>query len=369
MAERLATAMRRACAIVDRSGAAAETTAEPAAPSRRGLRLPPRSCRVARPVEHRIGQRALVACRVIEAQHRLGDRVVHRLAFEKIVDLLVRDAVRVLVGPLRTQRFEIGGRRFQHERLVGAQHARECAHAAFREARERQHVRAAVAELREEAHHRFRRVIGADHDAVPRARHRVLRDHPLARLDVAEHEILLCVVEIRQAARRERGEHRIGGRLHVDRERLVRAHEGERAPCVRFVVLRAVRQPHRDEARVVARCAQPLDGQLREPARRRRIDAAADAQHAGPQSGRAQIIGDEPDAALGFVARIERGRHVQFGGDRTPAGGLIGTGHRVLLRGGIEEPIIGGFARACRRRIRLSIRSSDVGNRSPVSDN
>ncbi|EEH27874.1 hypothetical protein BUH_6362 [Burkholderia pseudomallei Pakistan 9] len=95
----------------------------------------------------------------------------------------------------------------------------------------------------------------------------------------------------------------------------------------------------------------------------------ADAQHAGPQSGRAQIIGDEPDAALGFVARIERGRHVQFGGDRTPAGGLIGTGHRVLLRGGIEEPIIGGFARACRRRIRLSIRSSGVGNRSPVSDN
>lgn len=243
------------------------------------------------------------------------------------------------------------------------------AHAAFREARERQHVRAAVAELREEAHHRFRRMIGADHDAVPRARHRVLRDHPLARLDVAEHEILLCVVEIRQAARRERGEHRIGGRLHVDRERLVRAHEGERAPRVRFVVLRAVRQPHRDEARVVARCAQPLDGQLREPARRRRIDAAADAQHAGPQSGRAQIIGDEPDAALGFVARIERGRHVQFGGDRTPAGGLIGTGHRVLLRGGIEEPIIGGFARACRRRIRLSIRSSGVGNRSPVSDN
>ncbi len=59
----------------------------------------------------------------------------------------------------------------------------------LREARERQDIGAAVAELREEARDRLRCVIGAHDEELALARDRVLGDHAQARLHVALAEV------------------------------------------------------------------------------------------------------------------------------------------------------------------------------------
>jgi hypothetical protein len=115
-----------------------------------------------------------------------------------------------------------------------------------------------------EAHQRFGRMVGADHDATPRAGNRVLRDHPLARLDVAEDEVFLKVIGVLRTALLERREHLVRWPLGVDGERFVGTHELQRELRVFLIALRAVRQPDRNGMRLVAARAKTLDAQLRE---------------------------------------------------------------------------------------------------------
>ncbi len=172
-------------------------------------------------------------------------------------------------------------------------------------------------------------MVRADHDARARARHRVLRDHPLPRLDVAVHEVLMRVVRELAAAGYERGEHGIGGRPDIDGQAFVRTNERERLLRVRLVVLRAVRQPHRDEPRLVLLRAQPFDGELREAPRNRRIDAAADAEYIRFQAAVTQIVGEESDAAFDFLLGVEILRDVHFLDDALLTRGEIVLGHRT----------------------------------------
>ncbi|CAG9273613.1 hypothetical protein PUN4_790011 [Paraburkholderia unamae] len=276
-----------------------------------------------------------MAGRVVKAKDRFVRHVAHRLALQKVVDFVVADSVGVFVRMQRAQRLQIRRRRFVDERRARAQRSRERAHAAFVQARERQHVGATVAELREKPHQRLRCVIRADHEARARAGYGVLRDHPLARLDVAVDLVLLALVRDDEATGFERGEHRVGGGPHVDAQGFVRGDESERRGGVRFVALRAVGQAHGDEAcRAVALRAQAFHGQLREAARRCGVHAAADAEHERAQAACQQALREEAHAALDLGWRVEAGCDVEFGDDCLLAGeALCGWGGGMLGHG------------------------------------
>ncbi|MDT4849183.1 hypothetical protein FQZ97_832960 [compost metagenome] len=154
-------------------------------------------------------------------------------------------------------------------------------------------------------------MVGADHEAVVRAGHRELRNHALARLDVAEHEVFVRRIAKRLPARAQRGQHRIGGGADVHRQQAVGADHRQPGLRLGLVALHAVGQAHRDEGGVAAFGAQLLDRALREAAGGQRIDAAADAQHQRLQAGAAQVVGEEVGAPREFGGGIEDGRHVQ----------------------------------------------------------
>ena len=136
-----------------------------------------------------------------------------------------------------------------------------------------------------------------------------------------------------EAVAHQRGEHAVRRRLHVDDERLVRLDESERALRVAFVVLLAVGQAHRDETRLAAGGAQALDRELREPARRARIDAAADAEHIRPQVLRREIVREEADAPLALGVGVEIGGDVQFFDDRALPGDVVRCNRRIVCHG------------------------------------
>jgi hypothetical protein len=257
------------------------------------------------------GQGALVGALAVRGQDDLAGRGRHRLAFEEVVDLLVGDAEGVFVGLARHQRLEVGGGYFVDQRVGRAEQRRHGAHAALVQAGERRDVGRAVAELGEEAHQRLGRVVGADDDAVVRARHRELRHHALARLDVAQHEVFVGGVAELQVAGLQRGQHAVGRGADVHRDGAVGLDDGERGLRLGLVLLHAVGQAHGDEGGVAAFGAQLLHRALRQAAGGERIDAAADAQHQRLQAGLLQVAGQKVDAALQFKGGIEDGRDMQ----------------------------------------------------------
>ncbi|CCB72486.1 protein of unknown function (plasmid) [Streptantibioticus cattleyicolor NRRL 8057 = DSM 46488] len=241
----------------------------------------------------------------------LGDR----LAFQEVVDVVVGDAERVLVGPPRVQRLQVRGRGLPHQLGRGAEGFGHRPYPPLGETGERHHVGRAITELGEEPGDRLRRVIRAHHQAVVRARHRVLGDHALPCLDVAVHEVLVTRVTEDRAAGQHRLQRGVARGLHVHGEHLVGPDELQRQPRVLLVRLHAVRQPHREERGLPSRGADPLDRELAQPARRRGVHPAADAQHQRTQPRDGQLTGEEGHPALDLLPRLEGRAHPEIPGD------------------------------------------------------
>ena len=104
---------------------------------------------------------------------------------------------------------------------------------AFVESGERRQVGSPIAVLRVKAGHIFSRMVRTDDERAERGGDVVLNFHPLACFRVPFME----VTELKSGRLCERFSRSVDGRLHVDRERLVRTDEFEGALRIRFVML------------------------------------------------------------------------------------------------------------------------------------
>ena len=105
-------------------------------------------------------------------------------------------------------------------------------------------------------------MVGADDQAAPCPRDRVLRDHPLSRLDVAEDEIFLRSMLERVSRRLQARQHGIGRRLDVHGKDLVRLDERQGPLRILLVGLQSIGQAHRDEPGGCSLGASFCDGEL-----------------------------------------------------------------------------------------------------------
>jgi hypothetical protein len=116
----------------------------------------------------------------------------------------------------------------------------------------RQYIGRSIAKFGKKPHQGFRSLIRSDDKTAGRASQRVLCDHPLTRLDVAEMEVFACRLNQIPAFDHDCIEHGVGGRLDIDRGDTIRPDYGKGLLCVRLVGLDPVRQSHSDEFRVVS---------------------------------------------------------------------------------------------------------------------
>ncbi|GAA2770002.1 hypothetical protein GCM10019017_09130 [Streptomyces showdoensis] len=112
---------------------------------------------------------------------------------------------------------------------------------------------------------------------------------------------------------------------------LVGADEAEGELGVALVGLDAVGQPHGVEDGLVAGCAGALDGELAEPSGGGGVDAAADAEDQGAQTGGGEALGEEGHPALDLRARVEGLADLELTGDPLLQGGGLRVGHGMLL--------------------------------------
>ena len=89
-------------------------------------------------------------------------RFVDLPPFQEVVDLIVGDAICILVRPKRDKALQVGGRDFVDEFRWSAQMRCQGANPAFVQTRKRKDIGGAVAELGEEAHQCFDRMVRAD---------------------------------------------------------------------------------------------------------------------------------------------------------------------------------------------------------------
>ncbi len=236
-----------------------------------------------------------------EGVRRVG---VYLFAFEKVVDVGVGQPEIRLVGLAGGVVEQIRRRGLEVEALGRIQILEQGAALAFGEARQRKHVCAAVAELREEPGDRFGGVVGADHEQPEVAGDRVLRDHAGTSLDVALAE----VGDGDADSVGELGGDAIDAALDVEGDDALGLDESQRELRVVFVGLHPVGQTHRDERRVDALGPQPLDGELAESPRERRVLPPADAEHEPLRARRPEVVDEERRAALDLGGRVDGGQ-------------------------------------------------------------
>src|SRR5690606_11820833 len=92
----------------------------------------------------------------------------------------------------------------------------------------------------------------------------------------------VAAVEVRESLAEARGDvllQSVDAVLDVDGQRTVRGDEVYRGFGVRGIRLHPIREPHRDELRLVTRGPHTLDGELGEPAGECGVLPAGDSQH------------------------------------------------------------------------------------------
>jgi len=270
-------------------------------------------------------------CRaVVPAQDGGLSRGVDVPPLQVVVDGVVPHPERHLVGDEGLVVLEVGGGDLVDQLVRHPEVAGDLPDPAFREAEQRRDVSRAVAELRVEADDRLRGLVRAHHQHVARAGDRVLRDHALARLHVALHEVVLRVAD-----REPRGEHlvphAVRGGADVHGVDLVGPDDVERLLRVVLVRLHAVRQPHRDEACVAPGGADPLAGELAQQSAHGRVHATRDPQDETLRPRVRQVLGEETDAALGLASGVEVPHHLEFRDD-APLQGPVRHGSRLVGR-------------------------------------
>ncbi len=190
-------------------------------------------------------------------------------------------------------------------------------------------------------------MVRADDEPAPAAGNRVLGHHPLAGLDVAEHEVALGVVGEREAGGDDAVERRVARGPDVDGQHDVGLDRVEDELGGVLVLLPAVGEAYGDEARLAPRVAQrlPAGGDPAEGPGGRRVHTAADPEHERAGAGGDQQVGEETGAAPGLRGDLECRGHAELPRDEPLLLihlGLVGGGvcHGRLLLGSaaVAEP-------------------------------
>ena len=200
-------------------------------------------------------------CLVLAEDHVIRE-VADLLSFKEIINFLIGDAERRFVGFQGHQTFQISGRYLVHQFIRRAECLGQGAHAALVQTGQRCDVAGTVAEFGEESHQGFGRMIGADHEAACCAGHRVLSNHALPCLDIAQDEVFLFRVGKRLAARFCSRQHCVTGRLDVDGEHLVRCYRLHGILRILLILLYAIGQTYSDELCFMAALARLADCRL-----------------------------------------------------------------------------------------------------------
>ena len=124
------------------------------------------------------------------------------------------------------------------------------------------------------------------------------------------------------------GREALDGAVDVERHRAVGPDELQRQLGVVLVGLHRVRQADGVEGRQHALVAEALHGELAEPPGEARVLAAADAEHEARRAGVPEVRLEEADAPVDLVGRVDVGRDVEVGDDRS----LLVAHRRGMLR-------------------------------------
>ncbi len=145
---------------------------------------------------------------------------------------------------------------------------------AFVKAMKRVNIGTAIAIFGEEPGYRFRRMVGAHHDAVSHTGDAILRFHSLTRFFIAANKI--AQLNSRFAQRLFAGE---DGAFNIDGEYSVRLNKSNGVLAILFIGLHAIRQTNGDKLQRIITGLFPQfgDSHLAEFPGQRRILPAADA--------------------------------------------------------------------------------------------
>ena len=232
-------------------------------------------------------------------------------AFEVVVDLVVADAELVLVGAAGLVVQQVGGGDLLPHACRGAELGQQGPVLALVQAEQRQDVRAAVAELGEEARHGLGAVVRADHQVVVFAGQRVLGDHAGAGLGVA----LVEVGDLGAGGLLELVLEAVHGRGDVEGPLGLGFDEVQGGLGVVLVVLDAVGQADGYEVCVHALGLELLHRQLGQSAGQRGIEAAGNAQDKALGACRLQVILQESDALADLLCGVDPGLDAHFFND------------------------------------------------------
>ena len=242
----------------------------------------------------------------------LGDLLGHVAALEVVVDVVVPQAQLVLVGPPLVLVEEVGGGHLVPQLFGRTEVSQQRAPLPLVQARQREDVGGAVAELGEEARDVLGGVVGADHEQPAVPGEGVLGDHAVAGLGVA-------LGEVRQLCAGGPGDlavERIDAGRHVDGDGLVGVDELHGRDGVGLVVLHAVGQAHPDEHRVPALRADPLHRELGQTTGQCRVHPAGQSQHVPFGAARPQVVHEEPHPTVDLGGRVDLGLHPEVVDDR-----------------------------------------------------
>src|SRR5699024_6688200 len=166
-------------------------------------------------------------------------------------------------------------------------------------------VHSPVSVLGEETGDRLGGVVGTHHQPTQPPGHRVLGDHPLACLDVAEDEVLGGVTVVGHARCPERLGHDVTDGTYVHRQTTVRGGEVHRPGGVVLVLLRPVGQTHRHVLGVVSLLPDTIDCEATQTAGHERVQATADAGHQRGRTCGGQAFHEEGDASVDLGVYVE----------------------------------------------------------------
>ena len=225
-------------------------------------------------------------------------RLVDFHTLQVVINLRVRQTQLILIGTAGHAVQQVSRRRLSPQTLRRTQNTQQQLVLALIQAVQRQQVRAAVTELREETRNGLRRMVGAHHQVAGAASNRVLGDHAGARL----HITLVEVAHLFAGCVSVGGVETVDSLRNVEGQRAGGLDETQRLLRVLFVVLHTVGQAHRHELGGAATLVEAVHRQLAEATRQGGVDTAADAQYQAAASGGFQVVADELDAALHFFA-------------------------------------------------------------------
>src|SRR5690606_30460068 len=166
-------------------------------------------------------------------------------------------------------------------------------------------------------------MVCAHHQAMARAGHRVLRDHALASLDVAQQEVLMVDIAKLNLGSKNCLQHGVARGLDIYPDDFIGGDDAKSSLRVGFVSLLAIRQAHGEESYIAPLSSHLFYRSLGQASSDTRIHASANTQHQCLCACGNQVVGKKLYTAFYFVLGIEGRADMQVGDNVALYGALF----------------------------------------------